>query len=100
MDVSKLNLPEPKNSRINSAPVADLDYYKFKVGCKLKKKSLSTGGQTALYTYVLRNWPEDEQRLILEANRRGMSPEDLFMQLASEGDEPTDPDRYPGSSEK
>jgi hypothetical protein len=88
MDVSKLNLPDPKNPRVNSAPIADLDYYKFKVGCKLKRKSLATGGQTALYTYVLRNWPEDEQRLIVEANKRGMTPEELFTKLATEdGDE-------------
>jgi hypothetical protein len=85
MDLSKLSLPEPKNPRVNSAPIADLDYYKFKVGCKLKRKSLSTGGQTAVYTYVLRNWAEDEQRLIVEANRRGITPEELFIQLATEG---------------
>ena len=48
---------------------------------------MSTGGQTAVYTYVLRNWSEDEQRLIVEANRLGITPEELFVKLATEGDD-------------
>lgn len=87
MDFNKIGLPKPKNTRILSGALADLDYYKLKVGCKLQNKSLSTTGQTALYSYIGRVWADDEKRLEFEAARLGITPEELFQRLAMEGAE-------------
>lgn len=85
MDFTKVNLPKPKNTRILSGGLSDLDYYKLKVSCKLKNRSLSTAGQTAFYTYLDKEWAEDEKRLEFEAARLGITPEELFHQLAMQG---------------
>ena len=85
MDFNKINLPKPKNTRILSGALADLDYYKLKVGCKLQNKSLSTTGQTALYNYIAIAWADDQKRLEFEAARLGITPEELFQRLAVEG---------------
>lgn len=85
MDLDKIHLPSPKHSRVLTGPLPDLDYYKFKVSAKLLKKSMSVSGQTAIITYLRRNWEkEHEQLLIYEAAQRGISPEELFMELASD----------------
>ncbi|NET05596.1 MAG: hypothetical protein F6K16_12995 [Symploca sp. SIO2B6] len=84
LDFSKINVPAYSNTRIQTAPLGNLDYAKFKVGTKLKKRTLSGNSQQAMTAYTLRWWPDDEQRLIVEANRLGITPEELFNQLASE----------------
>lgn len=85
MDFSKVNLPAPKNTRVLSGALSDLDYYKLKVGCKLKNRSLSITGQTAFYNYISKEWAEDEKRLEFEAARLGITPEELFHRLAMQG---------------
>lgn len=82
LDYSQLQLPDYQNTRVNSAPLSPLDFAKFKVGCKLKRRSMSSNAQQALTAYVLRWWADDEQRLVVEANRLGISPEELFNRLA------------------
>lgn len=84
LDYSKVQLPDYPNTRINSSPLSPLDFAKFKVGCKLKRRSLSGNSQQALTAYTLRWWADDEQRLLVEANRLGISPEELFNRLASD----------------
>jgi hypothetical protein len=88
LDYTKIQLPDYQNTRINSAPLSPLDFAKFKVGCKLKRRSLSGNSQQALTAYTLRWWADDEQRLVVEANRLGITSEELFNRLAgAEGDE-------------
>lgn len=84
LDYSRLQLPEYQNTRVNSAPLSPLDFAKFKVGCKLKRRSMSGNAQQALTAYVLRWWADDEQRLLVEANRLGITPEELFNRLAAD----------------
>jgi hypothetical protein len=88
LDYSKISIPNYGNTRIQTAPLNPLDYAKFKVGTKLKRRSLSANGQQAMTAYTLRWWPDDEQRLVVEAASLGITPEELFNRLAGEdGDE-------------
>ncbi|HAJ59546.1 MAG TPA: hypothetical protein DCP31_09960 [Cyanobacteria bacterium UBA8543] len=84
LDYSKISIPNYNNTRIQTAPLNPLDYAKFKVGTKLKRRSLSGNGQQAMTAYTLRWWPDDEQRLIVEAASLGITPEELFNRLAGE----------------
>lgn len=84
LDYGKISIPIYSNTRIQTAPLNPLDYAKFKVGTKLKRRSLSGNGQQAMTAYTLRWWAEDEQRLIVEANSLGITPEELFNRLAGE----------------
>jgi hypothetical protein len=87
LDYSQISLPSFPNTRIQTSPLNPLDYAKFKVGTKLKRRSLAANGQQAMTAYTLRWWPEDEQRLVVEANSLGITPEELFNRLASEDGE-------------
>lgn len=87
LDYRKITIPNYSNTRIQSAPLNSLDYAKFKVGTKLKRRSLSGNGQQAITAYTLQLWAEDEQRLIVEANGLGITPEELFNRLAGEDGE-------------
>lgn len=80
----EIKIPNYKVTRINSAPLSSLDFARFKVGCKLKRRSLSSNAQSALTMYILRCWEEDEKRLIVEANRLEITPEELFNRLAND----------------
>ena len=69
--------------RPNVSTLSELDYAKMVVAGKLLRKSVGAVVQTACYTYLSRNWPNHEERLIIEARQRGISPEDLFNGLVS-----------------
>ncbi|MBW4523413.1 MAG: hypothetical protein KME16_27555 [Scytolyngbya sp. HA4215-MV1] len=84
MDWSKVDLPAPKNPRPQCGELGDLDYWKMVVASKLIKKSIAAMIQTAVYTYLSRNWEEHEKRLQIEATREGVTPEEMFMKLSSE----------------
>lgn len=84
MDWNKLKLPAPKNPRPQVGELGTLDYWKLVVVSKLIKKSLAAILQTAVYTYISRTWDEHEKRLIVEATKEGLTPEDMFMRLVNE----------------
>jgi hypothetical protein len=84
MDWNKLNLPDPRNPRPQVGELGTLDYWKLVVVGKLIKKSLAANLQTAVYTYISRTWEEHEKRLIVEANKAGISTEEMFMRLVEE----------------
>jgi hypothetical protein len=84
MDWSKVTLPSPKNPRPQVGELSDLDYWKLLVASKLVRKSIAAMLQTATYTYLSRNWEEHEKRLTIEANKQGISPEEMFVRLASQ----------------
>jgi hypothetical protein len=82
MDWTKVKLPEQKRpKRFQAGELSELDHAKILVISQLLKKSVSSIVQTALYTYINRNWAEHEQRLIAEATRDGVTPEEKFCQL-------------------
>jgi hypothetical protein len=84
MDWSKIKLPTPKNPRPQVGELGDLDYWKLVIASKLIKKSIAAMLQTAVYTYLSRTWEEHEKRLVIEANKAGVAPEDMFMQLVAD----------------
>lgn len=84
MDWSKVRLPNPKNARPQVGELGDLDYWKLVVASKLVKKSMAAMLQTAVYTYLTRAWEQHEARLTIEANREGISPEEMFQRLVNE----------------
>jgi hypothetical protein len=84
MDWEKVKIPQPKNPRPQSGEIGTLDYWKLVVASKLIKKSLASCIQTAVYTYLQRNWEEHEKRLNIEARSQGVTPEELFMKFVSE----------------
>jgi hypothetical protein len=92
MDWTKVQLPKTKTpKRFQSGELADLDHWKLIVAAKLLRKSVAATIQTAVYTYLQRNWAEHEARLEVEAQTRGMTPEELFMELTNgEGDSSND----------
>lgn len=84
LDFSKVRLPDFPKTRVDIGSLPDLIYAKFRVAAKLNKKSLMQNGQTAIITYVRRNWPEHFKELQVEATRRGITPEECFIQLLEE----------------
>jgi len=84
MDWSKINLPEKKPLRFQCGELSTLDHWKLTVASRLLKKSAASMIQTAIYTYLSRNWEEHENRLIVEANRLGITPEEMFVRLTEE----------------
>lgn len=81
MDWSKIELPEAKPARFQCGELSRLDHWKVVVASKLVKKSYASTVQTAVYTYLARNWDEHEKRLIVEAAAAGISPEEMFLRL-------------------
>ena len=84
MDWSKVELPEPGNTRIQAGALSRLDYYKLKVITKLINKSAASLYQNAMLTYLDRDWAKHEERLAIEAQSRGKTIEELFMEMAGE----------------
>ena len=83
MDWTKVILEKsPKSARPKMGELSKLDYAKIKVISRLIKKSIAAIIQTAVLTYLSRNWEEHEKRLIVEANATGKTPEELFVELA------------------
>jgi hypothetical protein len=87
MDWSKIRLPAPKTPRPQVGELSTLDYWKMVVASKLIKKSLAATLQTAVYTYLSRTWEEHEKRLLIEASKEGLSPEEMFMRLVNDDQE-------------
>jgi hypothetical protein len=84
LDYNQINIPEYQKPRIYTAELGQLDFAKLKVMGKLKKKSQGAIAQTALYTYICKNWPDDFKRLCVEAKQKGISPEEYFEQLLND----------------
>jgi len=84
MEIEKLIPKDIKSTRLQSSEVATLDYCKLVVASKLLKKSVAAVLQTALYTYLAKNWEEHEKRLVAEATRLGVEPEELFVLLLTQ----------------
>lgn len=91
MDWSKIKVPEPTRgvTRPTSGALSTLDAFKLVVISKLINKSVAAIIQTAILTYLNRNWEDHETRLLVEANRLGLTPEELFNRLA-QGEEVKD----------
>ncbi len=81
MDWSKVELPEVKPTRFQCGELSRLDHWKMVVASKLLKKSIASMIQTAVYTYLSRNWEEHEKRLMAEATAQGTTPEEMFQKL-------------------
>jgi len=64
--------------------IGRLDAAKLRVMSELLKKTLSSTVQTAIYTYIGRNWPEARQRLEVEAQIAGTTPEKLFNSIIND----------------
>jgi hypothetical protein len=84
MDWNKVTLPSPKNPRPQVGELSDLDYWKLVVASKLIRKSIAAMLQTAVLTYLARNWEEHEKRLTVEANKEGITSEEMFVKIAQE----------------
>lgn len=84
MEWCQLKLPDPGSTRIQAGALSRLDYYKLRVITKLIGKSAAAVYQTAILTYLDRNWSKHEERLTVEATSQGISIEELFTKLAEE----------------
>lgn len=90
MDWDSMELPTPKNSRPRCGELGAYDYWRMHVAAKLVKKSLAQTMQTAVHTYLKRNWEEHEQRLRIEAKQQGKTPEELFLEFCQDGADSSD----------
>ncbi|HEY9737567.1 MAG TPA: hypothetical protein V6D06_14835 [Trichocoleus sp.] len=83
-DWSKVTLPKP--SRTQARPpvgeLSDLDWAKLFVASKLIHKSVASVLQTAVVTYLNRNWGNHLERLHIIANREKISIEEAFEKIA------------------
>ncbi|MEO0986875.1 MAG: hypothetical protein AAFY20_15165 [Cyanobacteria bacterium J06639_14] len=84
MDWSKVKLPKGRTTKIQASELAELDHAKLYVASKLIKKSISAILQTAVYTYLSRNWLAHEERLQAKAAQMGLDPEDLFSKIVND----------------
>ena len=78
VDVSKVK------TAFKTADIGALDAAKLRVMASLLKKTLSATVQTAIYTYIARNWEESLQRLEVESKLLGISPETLFNTIVND----------------
>ena len=87
MDWDKVEISKDQFSERQRKPatgqLATLDYAKLLVISKLIGKPINAIIQTAIYTYLSRNWAEHETRLAVEARSKGLTPEEYFNQLAA-----------------
>ncbi|PSN12325.1 hypothetical protein C7271_23660 [filamentous cyanobacterium CCP5] len=84
MDWKSMELPKPKNPRPQVGELGLYDYWRLVVASKLVKKSVAAILQTAVITYLERNWEKHETRLTLEANEQGISPEEMFLRYVND----------------
>ena len=84
MDWDKIDLPDPKERSPKSGKLSNLDYYKLLVASRIIRKSVMQTIQTAILTYLNRNWKDHEDRIIMEAKQRGITPEQLFEAIAKD----------------
>ena len=84
-DWSKVSIPKPSKTqaRPQSGEVSDLDWAKLMVTGELIKKSSAQIMQTALLTYLNRNWPKHLERLHVVANRENIAIEQAFERILS-----------------
>jgi hypothetical protein len=84
MDWEKVTVPDFRNTKLQATGVGELDYAKIMVITRLVKKSQSQVVQTAVDTYLERTWEQHEDRLQIEANKRGIPIEECFIELLNE----------------
>ena len=82
MDWDKVDLQPESDRKSVRADLSLLDYVKLRVVSKLLRKSIQSTVQTAIYTYLQRNWKDYEDRLTVEAKTLGLTPEEYFSELA------------------
>jgi hypothetical protein len=89
--MSKLNwsaiakeLEPRKTTRIQSSDLALRDFYVLKVMAKIKKRSMADDCASILSCAVRRLLEDWEELLIFEAAQRGITPEELFVELLKE----------------
>ncbi|MBD2261397.1 hypothetical protein [Pseudanabaena sp. FACHB-2040] len=89
-DWSKVTLPRPSKaqSRPSIGELSDLDWAKLMVVSKLIHKSIASVLQTAVITYLNRNWHNHLERLHIVANRENISIEEAFEKIVKEELEP------------
>ncbi|MEM1256239.1 MAG: hypothetical protein AAGI69_27700 [Cyanobacteria bacterium P01_H01_bin.21] len=84
MDWDKVSIPQIDNTKVQIQKLGGLDYCKLIVIANLMAQSQSQIGQTALYTYLQETWAQHEERLTVEANKRGISIEECFTEIVKE----------------
>lgn len=90
MDWENVKLPKEKRpKRLTCGELADLDHWKLIAASKILRKSVASTTQTAIYTYLGKNWADHEARIKAEALALGISPEEMFERLIN-GDEDGD----------
>ena len=82
-DWSKVSIPKPSRtqSRPQSGELSDLDWAKLVVSTALIHKSQAAVLQTAVLTYLDRNWPKHLERLHVLAQGEGISIEEAFEKI-------------------
>jgi hypothetical protein len=76
---------EGENQRINqSALISAKDHAQLKVASLLQGKSIAQTVQTAVITYLRRNWKEHLKLLDVVSAREGISREEAFIKVHSE----------------
>jgi hypothetical protein len=83
MDWDKIELPKQREKYPKSGELGLLDYWKLYVSAKLIRKSIMSVIQTAILTYLNRNWQLHEERLNAEAKQLNITPEDLFQKIVN-----------------
>ena len=83
LDWSKVRFPEqPKTKRYQIGELSTLDNAKILVHSVLVKRSVAEVLKTAAYTFLARHWEKSmEVRLVAEASRLNMEPEELFSKI-------------------
>ncbi|MGL5075416.1 MAG: hypothetical protein ACRDBG_06175 [Waterburya sp.] len=81
MNWEQLELPEPPKAMPRTGDLSVLDYWKLYLVTKAIKKSLMSVVQTALLTYLQRNWDAHEERLKVEAKLKNLTLEEYCQKL-------------------
>lgn len=89
MDISKIDweriaseLPPARDTRIQSAPLAQRDWYFEKVWCTVANRSIAQDSQSLITAQLRRHADARLETIAFEASQRGMSFEDFFIAVA------------------
>lgn len=83
MDWEKIDIPPISDpaSMPKSGKLSPLDYWKLFLASVAIRKSIAQVLQTAVLTYLDRNWEKHEERLEIEARHQNMTLEEYIQKL-------------------
>ncbi|QKQ75667.1 hypothetical protein [Nostoc sp. TCL240-02] len=76
-------LPKIDDTRVQTAKLADMDYWVLKAAAAVKKRGMAADSASLLSASVRRLTPEWCELIAFQASQEGLSFEEMFVRLAT-----------------